>query len=360
MGRRGRSPENRLIWPLLDRVNLEKKMDVPSDKDASAQRVWQQIHEIVEALLREPTRDEFVASLREGKHWVQFPHELRVKLKSHGDAHWHVIEPAIPDRCTYRIDIRRRVWWDEVLTGLIGDDDLVQKLLWWFVPSVRCASSYMQALAVIPIASRKPLRRGPQHELTNFFGYALARYEGMQELFWVSKPSSTVRYHYYEDMFPRYVKDVANSRLNRAISEARRNGELNILGPRLEALERGLRAYADLFMEHPQGNTMPTEPTPLNIALNDLMPYLDSGLDEPSPLSDARRPMTAGQKDVWDALAGQALTGPGLVEFLERKGIPTSEGVVRQHIMDLKRAGYVIRNRSGRGYYRPDSPPPEL
>ena len=81
----------------------------------------------------------------------------------------------------------------------------------------------------------------------------------------------------------------------------------------------------------------------------------------PSCLPSGRRPMTDGEKQVWDLLDGRALTGKGIVNALHsEKGIITSEDTVRQHILELRKAGYSIPNQRGRGYYREDSPPPEV
>jgi len=65
-------------------------------------------------------------------------------------------------------------------------------------------------------------------------------------------------------------------------------------------------------------------------------------------------PMTDGQKRLWDALKGRALTGKELASSNE---LDTSQETIRQWVGELKKAGYEIPNRRGRGYYRPDAPP---
>lgn len=72
-------------------------------------------------------------------------------------------------------------------------------------------------------------------------------------------------------------------------------------------------------------------------------------------------PVTPGQQLVWEALHGRALTAKELVNVLgDEKRTVTSEGVIRQHVASLRKAGYAIENRPGVGYYRPDAPPSDL
>ncbi len=68
----------------------------------------------------------------------------------------------------------------------------------------------------------------------------------------------------------------------------------------------------------------------------------------------ARPPLSDGQRDVWEALEGRALTGK---QLHKRLGVP--EDSIRQHVRAMKKAGYEVRNaRNLGGYYRPDAPPP--
>ena len=70
-----------------------------------------------------------------------------------------------------------------------------------------------------------------------------------------------------------------------------------------------------------------------------------------------KRLMTKGQKGLWDALAGHVMDAK---ELAAEEMLNTSENVIRQWVGDLKAAGYNIDHRSGRGYFRPDAPPPEI
>jgi biotin operon repressor len=74
----------------------------------------------------------------------------------------------------------------------------------------------------------------------------------------------------------------------------------------------------------------------------------------PRPEPAAERLMTDGQKRLWEALQGRALTGKELARALD-----TSEETVRQWVKELRAAGHEIENRRGRGYFRPDAPPSE-
>lgn len=70
----------------------------------------------------------------------------------------------------------------------------------------------------------------------------------------------------------------------------------------------------------------------------------DIGL--PGPL------MTDGQLRIWSALAGQAATGKELARLLQM-----SEDTVRAQVRLMNKSGHLVKNRRGRGYYRPDAPP---
>lgn len=75
---------------------------------------------------------------------------------------------------------------------------------------------------------------------------------------------------------------------------------------------------------------------------------------------DPGKPMSGGQKQVWDLLENCALTGSELVKALKQRGVESSDGMVRQHIHNLKQTGFAVENRRGRGYYRLDAPPPDM
>lgn len=68
----------------------------------------------------------------------------------------------------------------------------------------------------------------------------------------------------------------------------------------------------------------------------------------------SKRVMTDGQKRLWDALDGRALAGKELAAESE---LDTSPETVRQWVSELRKAGYKIGTRPGRGYFRPDAPP---
>ncbi len=81
-------------------------------------------------------------------------------------------------------------------------------------------------------------------------------------------------------------------------------------------------------------------------------------IDSPTP--SRRQMMTDGEKRVWNALKGRALTGAELVRLLKsEQGFDTSEETIRQHVADLRKSGYSIETKRGRGYWRPDAPPTE-
>lgn len=65
--------------------------------------------------------------------------------------------------------------------------------------------------------------------------------------------------------------------------------------------------------------------------------------------------LTDGQKEIWDALANRVLSGKELARTLDRP-----EDSIRQQISELRKSGYKVQNRLGRGYFRPDCPPKEL
>lgn len=69
--------------------------------------------------------------------------------------------------------------------------------------------------------------------------------------------------------------------------------------------------------------------------------------------------LTEGQQYVLEVLDGRTLTAKQIVTAIGKDhNHTTSDDTVRQHVRDLNKAGYQIKNRPGRGYYRPDAPPP--
>lgn len=71
-------------------------------------------------------------------------------------------------------------------------------------------------------------------------------------------------------------------------------------------------------------------------------------------------PLRKGELAVWNALEGRILTGAELAMEL---GLGTNgEYVVRNRIAGIRknRGEDVVKSKRGRGYYRPDAPPPDL
>lgn len=68
----------------------------------------------------------------------------------------------------------------------------------------------------------------------------------------------------------------------------------------------------------------------------------------------SKRVMTDGQQRLWNALDGRALTGK---ELASDSKLDTSEDTVRRWVSELRKAGYGIDHRRGRGYFRPDARP---
>lgn len=76
--------------------------------------------------------------------------------------------------------------------------------------------------------------------------------------------------------------------------------------------------------------------------------------DKASFVVGSKQVMTDGQKRLWAALHGRALTAK---ELAAQSELDSSEDTVRQWVCGLKKAGYEISRRSRRGYFRPDAPP---
>ena len=82
---------------------------------------------------------------------------------------------------------------------------------------------------------------------------------------------------------------------------------------------------------------------------------LDGG--ESPTKSSVRRPLLAdGERELWDALDGGAMTAKELTAHLDRP----SEEAVRQQIASIRHKCYEIVWCAGRGYYRPDALPPDV
>ena len=76
--------------------------------------------------------------------------------------------------------------------------------------------------------------------------------------------------------------------------------------------------------------------------------------EKASFVDESKQVMTDGQKRLWDALAGRALTAK---ELASKSILDTSEDTVRRWVFELRKAGYEIDHRRGRGYVRPDARP---
>ncbi len=84
------------------------------------------------------------------------------------------------------------------------------------------------------------------------------------------------------------------------------------------------------------------------------VPYLDRRtIERAEAAATEAAAMTKGQRGLWELLDGCAMKGPELARALD-----TSEDTVRQWVCELRRAGRVVAHRRGRGYWRPDAPPP--
>ncbi|MCH8270794.1 MAG: hypothetical protein IH985_06240 [Planctomycetes bacterium] len=62
--------------------------------------------------------------------------------------------------------------------------------------------------------------------------------------------------------------------------------------------------------------------------------------------------------EVWEMLEGKALTARQLGDLV--RGKPISEDTIRKRIAAIRRTGLTVVWKSTRGYYRLDSPPPDL
>lgn len=80
------------------------------------------------------------------------------------------------------------------------------------------------------------------------------------------------------------------------------------------------------------------------------MPQEDSPLDVPM--------LTEAQLEVWSFLDGKALAAKELGKLVV--GGPLSEDAIRKRVQAIGRTGRTIAWKRSRGYYRPDSPPPDL
>ena len=67
----------------------------------------------------------------------------------------------------------------------------------------------------------------------------------------------------------------------------------------------------------------------------------------------APRPPSDRQREVWEALDGRALSAQEIAD-----DIGSTEGSVRQLILEIRKSGRKIERVAGLGYVRPNAPPP--
>lgn len=173
-----------------------------------------------------------------------------------------------------------------------------------------------------------------KNAIAGFLNLAIRARDTMYDFLRETKPESADRYKLADALYPRYTPDSSKAPLPAAIRETRTTGEFVILAPKLEALEKGLKEYVEVFLKHPTGNGMPLEPTALNEAMNDLLPYAAAGynisptstsIDQPDnslapptaePLVDFPNPSAPiSKKDAADAWGGD-MTVKKLTELM--------------------------------------------
>lgn len=82
---------------------------------------------------------------------------------------------------------------------------------------------------------------------------------------------------------------------------------------------------------------------------------LDSSLTADNDEDAYKNVLTYEAKKLWDALEGRVLTSKELAKELFSK-----PDAVRQLVKKLNEKDHKVKNMPSRGYYRPDSPPPEF
>lgn len=75
------------------------------------------------------------------------------------------------------------------------------------------------------------------------------------------------------------------------------------------------------------------------------------------PIVGARRPLTDRQRELWNALDGCILSAK---ELAADKELTSTEDAVTHLVAAIRKRGRGIETVPGRGYYRPDAPPPEF
>lgn len=257
--------------------------------------VWEAIRSVVKRLHEHLDSRQYVLAVAGGQGAPEFPPALLIELRAIAEEHWTIIEKTVPEPYTSGVDLAKRDWWDALLQDE-SESRTLRRVRWVFFGSLGNAAAYVlhrdRTASLGNNAKTDDLDR--QGALKAYIRYAINRRDAMRELIRDTPPDSRVRHLSQEDVLPRYTRDVAQGRLNRAIAESRRNGDIAILGPRLEAVENALRHLAEKLPEYPQSNIAPAEIEPLNEAINVVFPYLE--------------PCVNGETD---ASVGGAQTRPG-------------------------------------------------
>lgn len=84
----------------------------------------------------------------------------------------------------------------------------------------------------------------------------------------------------------------------------------------------------------------------------------DTGAAGEAGVTVGLEPLTDGQREIWVLLKYRILTAKEIAIELFKD--LTKEECVRKRISRMKKAGWLIRNKGQRGYYRPDALPPEF
>lgn len=246
--------------------------------DERSQSVWEEIDSLTQSILERLESKQYMLDVTSGCQPPEFETSTLGELYRIAAEHWPVIERTVPEEFTDRFDIRNRSWWDAVLRDHDESQHASSRARWIFLGSLHNAARHVLARDSAARLGRSGENQDPdrQSALMTFVRCTIHRRDAMLDLLRDTSPGSRVRYLMQQDVSPRYPDDVTSSRLNRAISASRANGDLSILGPRLEAAQKALETLASVLPEYPRGNIMPAEVEPLNIAVSALFPYLDS------------------------------------------------------------------------------------
>jgi biotin operon repressor len=76
----------------------------------------------------------------------------------------------------------------------------------------------------------------------------------------------------------------------------------------------------------------------------------------PSPIRTDAKPLTCDQKSVWDALSAGIMSAKEIALAIGLQ--TTDEDLIRKRIQRMRKAGWVVQQLTGRGYWRPDAVDP--